>query len=212
MNNGIERLVVGMMAVNCYIIPVGVQECVVVDPGDEAPRIEKALEGLTPRFILLTHGHFDHIGAAAQLRERLGCPVVIGELDAPMLADPALSLAGTDGGGRFRFSADRLVKEGDAIQAGDAVFTVLHTPGHTPGGVCYLWDGKLFCGDTLFQGSYGRTDFIGGDGAALRDSLKRLAALPPETLAYPGHGDATDIKTEQRTNPGLGMAGYDDLY
>lgn len=207
-------LPVGPIGANCYLVPDGAGLCAVVDPGDEFLRIDDALQdgGLTPCAILLTHGHFDHIGAARALHEKYGCPIVVGQNDAELLENPARSLAGTDGNGRYRFSADRTVRENDLIGAGGLSFRVIDTPGHTKGGVCYLCENMLFSGDTLFRGDCGRTDLYGGDWLTLRRSLQKLSALPDETRVFPGHGPATDMAAEHAGNPALTQPDDDDLY
>lgn len=195
-------LPVGPIAANCYIVPGEGGGCAVVDPGGEAARIRRLLEeqGLTPKIILLTHGHFDHTGAVKELQEWYSCPLAVGAEDEELLENPPLSLGQGD---RFCMKADRLLREGDTVECAGLSFTVLETPGHTRGGVCYLCSGVLYSGDTLFRGDCGRTDLYGGDWDTLRRSLRRLAELPDETRVYPGHGPLSDMGTEKRTNPTL---------
>ena len=210
-----ENLIVlplGRLETNCYLLRCG-EESLVVDPGDEAEYIIRTLEqeGMRPSLVLLTHGHFDHIGAAVQLRERYGSTVVIGAGDVELLSDPQKSLA-LEQDARYVVSPDRTVGEGDSVSCGSSAFTVLETPGHTRGGVCYLGEGMLFCGDTLFYGSCGRTDFYGGNLSDMRRSLQRLSALPPETKVLPGHGPQSTIGREVKSNLTMRSLEDDDFY
>ena len=169
--------------------------------------------GTKPVCILLTHGHFDHIGAARALREQYGCPIAIGERDAEMLQDPMKSQAGRSHAEKYRFSADRLLREGDTLEEAGLKITVLETPGHTLGSVSYLCEDNLFCGDVLFRGDAGRTDLYGGDYQTLLETLRALALLPEDTAVYPGHGAPTSIKREKTMNPVVRTAqDYDSLY
>lgn len=198
----IERLVLGRLDTNCWVAgddsggPV-----IVIDPADDARAVLNAVGGRQVTAIVLTHGHFDHLGAVRELVEATHAPLMVHEADA----DAILS-AETNGGAYFGFdysapAVGRRLHEGDRVQAGDLVLEVLHTPGHTPGGICLLGEGHLFSGDTLFAGSVGRTDFDGGDGRTLRASVARLAGLAPEIVVHPGHGPDTTISRELRVNP-----------
>lgn len=198
----IKRIVLGEIAVNCYLVSTAAA-AVVIDPGFENLRAEEfLLEGCDKqRLILLTHAHFDHIGGALRLREKTGADIVIGRCDNEYLSVPEVNLSNSFGVRLEPFCADRTVDDGDIINAGDMEIKVLHTPGHTVGGVCYLINESLFSGDTLFCGSVGRTDFPGGDFGVLSASVKRLySLLPDETTVYPGHGEATDIGREKSYN------------
>ncbi|MDR0455276.1 MAG: MBL fold metallo-hydrolase [Treponema sp.] len=184
----IHHIIVGSIATNCWIYPLDNDgACAVIDPGEEGSRIIARLDQLKlfPRYILLTHGHFDHIGAVSALaaeygKRRMGaCKIAIHGADTEWEGMPP---------------PDIVLAEGDAI----GPFTVLHLPGHTPGSIG-LWDKKagiLFSGDTLFCGAYGRTDFPGGNEAQIFASLKRLFALDSGIQVYPGHGPATSIGRE----------------
>ena len=185
----IQTLTVGPVATNCYILSAdeSAADCVVIDPGDEADRIRKAVGSRKIAAILLTHGHFDHIGAVAGLKGE-DTPLLIHELDAPMLTDPGLNVS------RFLILRDTVAPEAtDLLQEGDRRtlagldIEVLHTPGHTPGSVCYQIEGHLFTGDTLFEHGWGRTDFPGGDEHALFASLRRLMPLTKTLPFHPGH-------------------------
>ncbi|MBR5540200.1 MAG: MBL fold metallo-hydrolase [Clostridia bacterium] len=194
-----ERIPVGAMAANCCLVYDEQKNAAVIDPGDEPElllaRIQKY--GLTVRAILLTHVHFDHIQAVKELQAETCAPLLVHEAEVPALTDPAFSLVMTP----YHLTADRVLHDGDTVEVGELTFTVLHTPGHTDGSVCYWCGDTLFSGDTLFAGSIGRTDFAGGDFTAMRKSLARLAALPDDIRVIPGHGPETTIGFEKRHNP-----------
>ena len=202
-------LPVGELATNCYLAADENGNAAVIDPGDGAQEIlaRAAQEGLTIAAILLTHAHYDHMLAAAEVRAATGAPVCVYADDQPALTDPVRSLTAFFAPGRMpELTADRVVREGDVIEAGGLRFTVLHTPGHTPGSCCYQCRRTLFSGDTLFMDSEGRTDFPGGDPHALAASLRRLAALEGDYAVYPGHGPATTLSRERAENPYLQRA------
>lgn len=190
----------------------GAVECVVVDPGFEPQRIFVALERLklTPVLILLTHGHADHIAGNAALKRRWPTlPIVIGERDAVMLTDAVANLSGLAGIAVTSPPADRLVREGDIVEAAGLRCEVLDIPGHSPGHVVYVLKDEspviVLGGDVLFEGSIGRTDFPGGDLDLLVSGIRRkLFTLPDDTQVYPGHGETTTIGVERRTNPFCG--------
>ena len=204
----IYTLTVGPLGTNCYLIMSEKRSIALVDPGADPERIIQKLEdlGSAPSMILLTHAHYDHTGGVAALFEAYpDCAVSLGERDAPAYGDPEASLAAMLGGAKepAALPLTATVKEGDALALDELEFTVLETPGHTPGGVTYRCGDVLFCGDTLFQGSIGRTDFPGGDYETLRRSLLRLRGLPGEYTVCPGHGLPTMMSQERKTNPYL---------
>lgn len=200
----IELLVMGPIENNVYLI--GSEDALmVVDPTCSPERILGAIGERSVACILLTHGHWDHVGAAKALRDATGAPVLASVTDGPAIAGKVPSSSS----GRFDpCPVDRLLQEGDEVTVGDALWSVLETPGHTPGSLClYLAPEKspdpegtpvLVSGDTLFRGTCGRTDFEGGSPEAMKESLERLASLPPDTLVLPGHNDPTTIGEERR--------------
>ena len=201
------RLIVGPLQVNCFILAdEKTKDAVVIDPGDDAENILKIIKekGFKVRYIVNTHGHFDHVGANKAIKDATGAQLLIHEGDAPVLAAAQQhSLAF----GMLPVSsppADRYLKHGDVITAGEVSLKVLHTPGHSPGGICLLEKGMVFTGDALFAGSIGRTDLPGGDLLTLLRAIKtNLMTLPDETKIFCGHGPASTIGDERQENPFL---------
>jgi len=201
-----RRLELGPFASNCYIIGSGLtKEGMVIDPGAEAEAILKNVKdlGLNIKCIVLTHGHIDHIGAVKEVKDATGAELA-------MHADDAASLQGQPFATMFGISypipppPDRLLKDGDNVDIGDLHFLVLHTPGHSPGGICLLGEGVVFCGDTLFNYSIGRTDIPGGSYSQLLNGIHtKLMILPDNTVVYPGHGPDSTIGAERQRNPFL---------
>ena len=189
----IHTLTLGLYQTNTYIIhEASSKSCCVIDPGYEAATILDKLEdlGLTLDAILLTHGHFDHVGAVKDLAADTDCRVFLCAEDA--LLPPMFT------GGKLYYTDT--YAEGSILNIAGLYIHVLHTPGHTPGSVCLLVEDTLFSGDTLFAGSCGRTD-IGGDWAAIQKSLKRLASMDADFRVFPGHGESTTLAAEKRYNP-----------
>lgn len=200
----IRTLPLGSYQTNCYLVwAEGAAGCAVIDPGYEPERVlEKTAElGLTVDAILLTHGHFDHVGAVEELVQKTGCALWMHEGDYSQFKNPTTAffypLANCD------FTEVQLCEEGEIIHAGGLTFTVMATPGHTWGSVCYLCEDALFCGDTLFAGSCGRIDLPGGDRAAMLLTLERLAELTTDYRIFPGHGGSSTLAREQQSNPYL---------
>lgn len=202
----IQQRVLGMVSTNVYVcMHAETKEAFIVDPADDADEIIRLVSamGAKPCAILLTHGHFDHIGAADALRKRYEIPVYAEEHEKELLSSPALNLSG-GWADSLTLTADHLLKDGDMLNIAGFTIRVLHTPGHTPGGCCYELVGEdiLFSGDTLFYMSVGRTDFPGSNGAAMRMSLHwLLEELSEDTQVLPGHGESTTIGYEKRNNP-----------
>ena len=174
----VDTIVVGSFEVNCYLVwDDQTKDLLVIDPGDEAISIAGRinLSGCSPRAILLTHAHGDHIAGVAELRSQYQIPLVAGENERAYLSDPMLNLSSEIGHPISLAPAERWVGDDDVISYGSLAFRVLATPGHTSGGVCYLDEehGRLFCGDTIFQGSIGRTDFRGGSFNDLMQSIRQ---------------------------------------
>jgi hydroxyacylglutathione hydrolase len=203
----VEMLHVGPLQTNCYIVGCeDTKEGAIIDPGGDARRILTEVErlGLNIKYVINTHGHFDHTLANKEVVKATGAPLAIHSADAPML---------TKGGGAFFFGimgkasppADTILEEGQVLTLGNIELKVLHTPGHSPGSICLYSEeeGVLFDGDVLFNMGMGRYDLPGGDYRVLMESIKRLLALPDETTVYPGHGLATTIGRERRGNPFL---------
>ena len=204
----LKKLVVGPFASNCYIVgSESNKEGMIIDPGAEAEVILGNVKdlGLDIKSIVLTHGHIDHIGALKEVKEATGAEVAIHSDDAQVLQENSVSAM-------FGLSyptpppPDRLLKDGDSIDIGDLHFLVLHTPGHSPGGICLLEQGHkvVFSGDTLFNFGIGRSDLPGGSYSQLINSIHtKLMVLPDNTVVYPGHGPETTIGTERQGNPFL---------
>lgn len=190
----VETMVLGAYQVNCYLVwAEGGKQCLVIDPGYDAGAVLDRVEdlGLTVEAVLLTHGHFDHVGAVRLIAKEAGCKVYLCKEDTTL---PQRITAGplyyTDTYG-----------EGDTLTLAGLTFSVLHTPGHTPGSVSLLFEDTLFTGDTLFSGSCGRTDLPGGSHTVILQSLKRLASLPGDYTVCPGHGEPTSLSVERWYNP-----------
>lgn len=199
----IRRVIAGPLQTNCWIVDDGAGgPVVVIDPAGDAPDIMETIAAKQVAWIVLTHSHFDHLGAVREILAAVGGRLAVHVADAKWISDSE-----ANGGAMFGFddtapAADRELREGDVVVAGELELEVLHTPGHTPGSICLRSGLQLFSGDTLFAGSVGRTDFPRGDGRALSESIgSRLAPLPDEVSVHPGHGPDTTIGRERRVNP-----------
>ncbi len=197
----IKAMQVGPIGTNCYLLEdESTRQAAVIDPGGDAPRLLAALKGLDVRRILLTHGHYDHTGAAAELAAALPqAEVYIHERDYRDV-DPGLFPL------RTQLSAVNFYGEGDRLPLGELTLEVLHTPGHSQGSVTLRCGDVLFCGDTLFAGSCGRTDFPGGDTAKILASLRRLGELEGNLQVLPGHMESSTLDRERQVNPYLRQA------
>jgi len=205
----IKDLTVGPIMANCFILGCDTtKEAVVIDPGDESNRILMALAGLKlkVKYIINTHGHFDHVGANKKIKDATGADLLIHSLDVPMLAHLSASASAWGLQSDDSPPPDRTIKDGDEIKFGNIILKVIHTPGHTQGGISLYSDGFVFVGDTLFAGSIGRTDFPGGDFDTLISSIrKKLFVLGDDVRVFSGHGPETTIGDEKRHNPFVGM-------
>lgn len=199
----IKPLTVGPLEANCYIVSDDeTRKAMVIDPGDEPDRIMELIKenDLKVEYIILTHAHFDHVGAVVDIKKQTDAKVAVHEDELELYN------AVKDQGAFWGYeidplpSPDILLKEGSEIKLGELRFNVLHTPGHSPGSICLLGEGVLFTGDTLFQGAVGRTDFYGGDMKKLMESFKRLLTLHSEIRVFSGHGPATTIGKEKTSN------------
>ncbi len=193
----------GLCGANSYIIASEKGSAALVDAPANADFVLREIQrrSLSMKMILLTHGHIDHIEAAAQLQKKSGCKVYIHSGDMAMLTDGRLNLANNMTGGVFDRVENALpLSDGDVLQLDEVQIKVMHTPGHTQGSVCYIAGDNMFSGDTLFRGSIGRTDFPGSDINAMRQSLKKLAAIDKDYTVYPGHEDMTSLDFEKENN------------
>jgi hydroxyacylglutathione hydrolase len=209
----IKRLVVGSLSANCYIVGSKAEgEGLVIDPGGNAEDIyrEIADSGLEIKIIILSHGHSDHIAALYDIQDRTGAEVAIHTEDADFLEGRSYLSSQFGISYKTPHPPDRLLREGDTIDISGLSFTVIHTPGHTPGSICLLTGDKVFTGDTLFRRGIGTTMMPGSSRSQLIDSIKtRLMALPDNTIVYPGHGRETSIGAERKDNPYVtGKAGH----
>lgn len=190
----------GIYDANCYIlVDEETKDCAIIDIGGDSKKIESAIESMhgNPKYILLTHGHFDHVGGVEEISSKYNIPFYISKTDEEYM-EKDNSVFGT------LPKASGYLKEGDIIKLGDNKIRVIETPGHTKGGLCFLTGKKLFTGDTLFQGSIGRTDFIGGDMNEIISSIKnKLLPLGDDIEVYPGHGPSSSIGFEKMRNPYL---------
>lgn len=204
----IKRIQAGIYAANCYILysEDDNREAVIIDPGGDSKSIIEEVKNkdLNVKYIILTHGHGDHIGAVESLKKHFKIPILIHKDDMEMVMDHNLNLSGNMSMGAISFEPDHLLKDGDKIEFGDLHLKVIHTPGHTKGGICLYYPGLLITGDTLFEGSIGRTDLHGGDyDTLIRAIINKLLPLPEDTIIYPGHGGQSTIRKEKMINPFL---------
>ncbi|MHB1125449.1 MAG: MBL fold metallo-hydrolase [Bacillota bacterium] len=203
----LKTIVIGGFSTNCYIVGCDeTKEAAVIDPGGSEQEILKAIQenGLQVRYVINTHGHVDHIASNREIKEATGAELIIHEEDANFLVNPKKSLLSFTGKTEAGPAADRTVVDGDTIQFGNVKLEVIHTPGHTPGGMCLKTGDVIFTGDTLFSGSVGRTDFPGGSHYELVQSIKeKLLCYSDDVIIYPGHGPSSTLRMEREYNPFL---------
>lgn len=203
----INRLIVGPLQVNCYIVSdENSREAIVIDPGDDGEKLLSLIQQheLTVRYIVNTHAHFDHVGANEFIKNATGAELLIHREDDMLLGNTPEQARIFGMTAPSSPKADRYLNHGDIITVGTVNFTVLHTPGHSAGGICLVGGGVVFTGDTLFAGSIGRTDLFGGDLSTLITSIRKyLLSLPDNTVVLPGHGPDTTIGEERLENPFL---------
>jgi glyoxylase-like metal-dependent hydrolase (beta-lactamase superfamily II) len=197
----VKTIPVGPLEANCYILAdEETKQAIIVDPGDEPDMILEQAEGFKVLFVVLTHAHFDHVGAVNDIKEATGAEVALHE------ADFAVYETAKDHAAFWGFEIEPpdmptlALHDGDEFLVGNLSFAVIHTPGHSPGGMCIYTEGALITGDTLFAGSVGRTDLQGGDISAMKASFRRLMGLPDETTVFPGHGPTSTIGIEKEHN------------
>ncbi|SKC70110.1 MBL fold metallo-hydrolase [Maledivibacter halophilus] len=203
----IERVVTGIYAANCYLLGCEkTNEAAVIDPGGDADDILKKINKnvLDVKYIILTHGHGDHIGAVREIKEKTGAKILIHSKDEALLKDAEKNLSSLMSGPDVSLTADRLLNDGDIVDVGELELKIIHTPGHTPGGISIKVEDVLITGDTLFAGSIGRTDFEGGSFEKIIKSIKnKLLIYDDSTKVLPGHGPASTIGNERAKNPFL---------
>ncbi len=201
----IKKFEVGPLLVNCYVVfDEKSSEAFVVDPGDEPDLIMDFIkeEGLNLKYIICTHGHFDHIGAVKEIREETGAKIILHKADLEIYRNsPEIALQFFGIEIEPQPEPDILFEDDETLQIFGKELKFIHTPGHSPGSISIYIDGLIFTGDTLFAGSVGRTDLVGGSMHALLQSLKKIANLPHNTVVYPGHGPKTKLEIELKTNP-----------
>lgn len=202
------QIPLGPMQTNCYVLYNEEKDCIIFDPGDQGTDLNKYLktEGFSPLAIVMTHAHFDHIGAIDVVRDEWSIPVYIHKLEAEWLTNPALNGSARYGATITARAADHLLTQEEPLTIGIFTLHILHTPGHSPGSISYYSKeaNAIFAGDTLFDGSIGRTDLPGGNHEQLLSSIKtKLFVFPETTEVMPGHGPVTTIKKEKESNPFL---------
>lgn len=203
-----EALAVGPLETNCYLVwDVDTRDAVLIDPGGDKPRIEQMISslGLNVKYILLTHGHFDHCFVAGDLAREYGVEIAMHESDIEQITQ-GMDIAEMfyDMSSYVEVLPSKLLADGDVIRLGESPIEAIHTPGHSRGGLCFVTDAGVFCGDTIFANSIGRSDFPGGSHPQLIASIRaRILSMKDETPLYPGHGQFTTVGIERASNPFL---------
>ena len=207
----IERLTAGPIGNNIYILMAADGSAAVIDPGFEAGRILAEIKRLNAKvqYVLLTHGHFDHAGCAAEIKAATGAKIALHEADCPMLKEPAMFTRAFGAFAAGAQGADIILHDGDTLPLGELTIRVLHLPGHSPGSCFFLVGDSIFSGDVLFKGCVGRTDLTGGDTEAMKRSIRKVNGLTGDYKVYPGHDALTTLREQQRTNPYLLSYDYD---
>lgn len=208
---------VGALATNCYLIQDNdTKKMVIIDPGGISASLDEKIRDLGSEnfaYIILTHGHFDHVRKVKRYKDLTNAKVVMNKKEVDFVLDKSLNLSCDFGTRAFgQFSVDLSLDDGDIINLGKTQIKMIHTPGHTKGGACYIVDNHLFTGDTLMKNTMGRTDLKSGNIKEMSDSLKRLAALKENYIVYPGHGEVSSLDCEKKNNPYLRKALNDSIY
>lgn len=201
----LDRIPAGVYAVNCYLIACKkTKKAAVIDPGGDAEEIVEKIKkkGFELEYIILTHGHGDHIGGVPKIKELTGAKILIHKEDEYLVKSAAKNLSSLMSGPDIAFEVDELLEDGHTISVGENELTVIHTPGHTPGGICIKTGDMIFTGDTLFAGSIGRTDLEGGSYEEIISSIKnKLIIYNDKTKVFPGHGPESTVGIEKKRNP-----------
>lgn len=202
----VKKIISGQIGANCYIVyDTDTMKAAVIDPGEDGGKIIKEIEagGFAPEMLINTHGHYDHILSDELIRTKFNIPLAAHKDEVAMLADPQRNASAMFGNPQSVSAPEILLEDGQTVKLSFTEFNVIHTPGHTKGGICLDFGGFLITGDTLFAGTIGRTDFPGGSYEEIMKSLEKIKKLKPDTVIYPGHGSATTLANELRHNPFL---------